>query len=92
MARHLIDEDLAAAETFSFDDRGRLVGFGAAQERAEQTTAPGIPFMTSGCPDETGMVACNRPFGDCTPATTSAASRSSPTTMDLVAINGQLSE
>ena len=27
----------------------------------------GIPFMTTGCVDENGDVACNRPFGNCLP-------------------------
>jgi biotin synthase len=92
LARYLIDEDLATAETFRFDHRGRLISFGAAQGRAEQATAAGIPFMTSGCPDESGAVACNRPFGDCTPGDDIRSFPFRPDEEDLVAIRGQLEE
>ena len=27
----------------------------------------GEPFVTSGCPDREGRVACNRPYSNCTP-------------------------
>jgi len=92
LARYLIDEDLARAETFCFDEQGRLVSFGAAQERAQQAIATGIPFLTSGCPDETGMVACNRPFGDCKPGDDIRSFPFQPDDDDLVEINRQLSE
>ena len=92
LARYLIDEDLATPETFSFDEQGRLVGFGAAQQRAEQATATGIPFMTSGCPDETGMVACNRPFGDCTPGDDIRSFPFQPDEEDMALINRQLEQ
>jgi biotin synthase len=92
LARYLIDEDLATAETFSFDERGRLVSFGAAQESADRAGAAGTPFMTSGCPDETGAVACNRPFGDCTPGDDIRSFPFQPDDEDLVVIRRQLEE
>jgi biotin synthase len=92
LARYLIDEDLASADTFTFDERGRLTSFGAAEERARQAIATGVPFMTSGCPDETGAVACNRPFGDCTPGDDIRSFPFQPDEEDLVTIRGQLEE
>jgi biotin synthase-related radical SAM superfamily protein len=90
LARYLIDQDLARAETFEFGERGQLVSFGAARERAEQATATGIPFMTSGCPDDAGQVACNRPFGDCTPGDDIRSFPFQPDDEDLALINQQL--
>ncbi len=90
LARYLIDEDLATADKFRFDEHGRLVSFGAAQQRAEQATATGAPFMTSGCPDETGAVACNRPYGDCKPGDDIRSFPFQPDEEDLAAIKRQL--
>ena len=90
LARYLIDEDLASAEEFAFDGRGQLVSFGAAGERAEQAAATGTPFMTSGCPDENGAVACNRPFGDCAPGDDIRSFPFQPDDDDLALINQQL--
>ena len=92
LARYLIDEDLARAEEFSFDERGRLVSFGAAQERAGKAAATGAPFMTSGCPAEDGTVACNRPFGDCTPGDDIRSFPFQPDAEDLALIDQQLRE
>jgi biotin synthase len=92
LARYLIDEDLAGVETFSFDERGRLVSFGAAQERAAKATATGTPFMTSGCPGASGAVACNRPFGDCTPGDDIRSFPFQPDDEDLAMIERQLGE
>lgn len=41
---------------FRFDDAGRLVGFGVAEEELGDLLADGGAFRTSGCPD------CNRPY------------------------------
>jgi biotin synthase len=92
LARYLIDEDLATTDAFRFDEHGRLVSFGAAQERADQAAAAGTPFMTSGCPDETGAVACNRPFGDCTPGDDIRSFPFQPDAEDLATIRRQLEE
>lgn len=61
LARYLIDEELGRAEAMTFDAAGRLVDFGLD---VEPVVAAGLPFMTSGCPDEEGRVACNRPYGN----------------------------
>ena len=90
LARYLIDEDLATAEDFSFNAEGRLDSFGVSAGRIEQIIATGIPFMTSGCPGEDGLVACNRPFGDCTPGDDIRSFPFQPDADDLALIRQQL--
>jgi biotin synthase len=90
LARYLIDEDLATADDFSFNAEGRLDSFGVSAARIEQLIATGIPFMTSGCPGEDGLVACNRPFGDCTPGDDIRSFPFPPDAEDLALIRQQL--
>jgi lipoyl synthase len=90
LARYLIDEDLAAAEQFSFNEKGQLVGFGLPQERLDEIIQRGIPFMTSGCPDETGRAVCTRPFGDCAPGDDIRSFPFQPDEEDLQIIGRQL--
>ncbi len=92
LARYLIDHDLAAADQFAFDDRGRLISFGMPQEALDSVITSGIPFMTSGCPDETGRAVCTRPYGDCAPGDDIRSFPFQPDAADLERIRGQLVE
>lgn len=67
LARYLINEDLAAAEMFTFNASGRITDFGFSNERLMEVIDSGKPFMTSGCPGKDGEVACNRPYSDSLP-------------------------
>jgi len=64
VARYLIDQGLGRAEGFAYDDQGRIVDFGLREEALEEVLATGQVFMTSGCPGETFVAACNRPFAN----------------------------
>jgi biotin synthase-related radical SAM superfamily protein len=64
LARYLIDNDLARFEEMAFDGQGRVLDFGAPPGVVEEAISGGKPFMTSGCPNKKGEVACNRPFGN----------------------------
>lgn len=61
VARHLIAQGWACAETFVFDDDGRLTSFGDLDLRG--CIPEGACFRTSGCPD------CNRPYYNERPGT-----------------------
>lgn len=61
MARYLINEGIITAQDIEFGSNGEVKDFGID---IEPYINMGVPFMTSGCPDETGRVACNRPFGN----------------------------
>jgi biotin synthase-related radical SAM superfamily protein len=67
LARYLIDEDVARAGDFEYDESGALVSFGLEPEALERAIASGVPFMTSGCPGPDGTVACNRPYANSLP-------------------------
>ena len=67
LARYLIEEGIASTRRMTFDDRGRILDFGVDQERLKSIINQGTPFMTTGCLDADGQVACNRPFGNCLP-------------------------
>ena len=53
-ARHLIVNGYAALEGLSFDEDGRITGYGGVD--LDTVLGDGVAFMTTGCPG------CNRPF------------------------------
>lgn len=61
LARYVINRGLSRMKAMSFNEAGQIVDFGLA---TDDLIEYGEPFVTSGCPDETGRVACNRPFGN----------------------------
>jgi len=61
MARYLINEGIITAQDITFGAHGEVKDFGID---IEPYAKQGLAFMTSGCPDATGRVACNRPFGN----------------------------
>jgi len=67
LARYLIDEGLVGDESIEFDCQGVIRGFGLDPDTLDEVIASGTPFRTSGCPGESGEVACNRPFANCRP-------------------------
>lgn len=65
LAAYLINYDIAVPEEFTFNTDGQIAGFGRPlEELLGADLAGGKPFMTSGCPDNKGCVACNRPYGN----------------------------
>lgn len=67
LARYLIDEGMIRCEDFKFDESGKIIEFGMSDEKLASVVHEGTPFMTSGCPGEDGVVACNRPYANCVP-------------------------
>ncbi|TET46363.1 radical SAM protein [candidate division TA06 bacterium] len=65
--RFLVDECFSTEGEFVYDENDRVVAFGLNEDELNLLTDLGTPFMTSGCPDEKGEVACNRPYGDSMP-------------------------
>ena len=61
LARYLINEGITDIHNILFSHEGRIIDFGLDIELYLQK---GEAFMTSGCPDQDGQVACNRPFGN----------------------------
>ena len=67
LARYLIEEDLVSFSDMTFDKQGHIMDFGLNSGGLQKIMNTGVPFMTTGCSDREGKVACNRPFGNCLP-------------------------
>lgn len=65
LADYLLNHKMISADAFQYNDWGQIVDYGRPiAELLGEDLAAGVPFMTSGCPDSTGCVACNRPYGN----------------------------
>jgi biotin synthase len=67
LVKHLIEQQGLPPQAIEFDEEGALVGVGAPRSLVDACVARGTPFMTGGCPDRSGVLACNRPFGSYRP-------------------------
>lgn len=61
IARYLINEGIIDYSHINFSPEGQIINFGID---IDPYIEKGIAFMTSGCPGENGLTACNRPFGN----------------------------
>jgi len=61
LARYLINMNIIQESDIQFSQEEKLLDFSID---IEPYIINGMPFMTSGCPGEDGMVACNRPFAN----------------------------
>ncbi len=68
LGRFLINELGIHLHHFRFNQWGQVVDFGLDDETLHRIIESGAPFMTSGCPDEHGETACNRPYGNGRPS------------------------
>lgn len=87
LARYLIVNGLDHRDQMKFNSGGQLIDFGVNIEPAVKT---GVPFMTSGCRDLHGEVACNRPYGNERPGELLYNYPFRPTGEDLELIRKQL--
>ena len=67
LAKHLIERESLPRTAFTFDHEGNLTNLEAPAGLVKTATDSGVPFMTDGCPDRAGEVACNRPYGSYRP-------------------------
>ncbi len=67
LTKYLIEERGLAREAVEFDEAGAIARVRAPRALIEECVDLGAPFMTNGCPDRTGQVTCNRPFGSYRP-------------------------
>lgn len=65
--KHLIEEYDLPRECIELDAEGNLVGLRISAARAYAVLQTGRAFMTNGCPDRHGELACNRPYGSYRP-------------------------
>lgn len=67
LARYLVENESIQPEAMVFSEDGRLLDVGLPPDHVRDIIQSGKPFMTTGCVDDNGEVACNRPFGNCLP-------------------------
>jgi len=89
LTKHLIEEKGLGSEAIEFDDSGSIAAVRADQALVDACLAEGTPFMTNGCPDKEGEVACNRPFGSYRPGEAFRDYPFRPTTNDVATIRDE---
>ncbi len=67
LAKYLIEEKNVEQDVFQFDKNGFIASIESEEELIQSTIDEGLPFMTNGCPDRDGVMACNRPYGSYRP-------------------------
>jgi biotin synthase len=67
LTKYLIEQHALPRAAIEFDDAGALARVRAPRALVERCLEEGLAFMTNGCPDRNGRVACNRPFGSYRP-------------------------
>ncbi len=67
LVKYLIENDELSPAALSYDNAGHLVHLDAPDEMVETAIQSGLPFMTNGCPNRHGVMACNRPYGSYRP-------------------------
>lgn len=92
LGRYLINELGMHRGQFGFNGRGQVIDFGLPEAVLERIVQSGRPFMTSGCPDETGETACNRPYSNERPSQPIRNFAFIPTVSDLAEIRRQLAD
>lgn len=89
LTKYLIEERDLPREAIHFDEAGQLSRVHASAAFIDSAIDEGIPFMTNGCPDRNGKLACNRPFGSYRPGEEFRDYPFQPTADDLVTIRTQ---
>ena len=91
LTKHLIEQRDLPRDAIEFDEAGMLVGVRAPRALIDACVREGAAFMTNGCPDRSGRLACNRPFGSYRPGEEFRDYPFLPTEDDRPVIRRQLS-
>ena len=65
--KHLIENHDLSPDALEYSDEGELVKLTPSADSAKLAFESGLAFMTNGCPDRQGVMACNRPYGSYRP-------------------------
>ena len=93
LVKHLIEEYGLDRKSLQFDDEGNIVKLSAPASgisKVLKTLDGGVPFMTNGCPGESGEVGCTRPYGSYRPSEAYRDFPFLPATDDLTLIRQEL--
>lgn len=67
LAKYLIEEKNLDREAIRFDEAGYISSIDTDEDLIQSSIDEGMPFMTNGCPDRSGEMSCNRPYGSYRP-------------------------
>lgn len=91
LAAYLLNKKQITIDDFEFNSQGKIVGYGRSLDAIlGDNLAAGEPFMTSGCPNREGCVACNRPYGNERPGPILRNYPFRPEASDILTIKGQV--
>ncbi len=90
LTKHLIEERGLPREAIEFDATGEITRINAPDLMVEVAINTGMPFMTNGCPDKNGVMACNRPYGSYRPGEDFRDYPFQPQADDLIVIRQQM--
>ncbi len=90
LVKYLIEEKDLPREAIVFDEHDNIVEIDAPAIMVDAAIDSGIPFMTNGCPDRKGELACNRPYGSYRPGEEFRDYPFKPQADDLVVIRRQM--
>ena len=90
LVKHLIENQDLPRAALSFDQDGNISRLETPETMVEVAVSTGLPFMTNGCPDRAGEVACNRPYGSYRPGEEYRDYPFQPNVHDMVVIRQQM--
>lgn len=90
LVKHLIENQGLSREALTFDADGSIARLDAPETKVEIAVNTGMPFMTNGCLDRAGEVACNRPYGSYRPGEEYRDYPFQPNANDLIVIRQQM--
>ncbi len=90
LIKYLIEEHDLPRQAIAFARDGRIGGLEAPEMTVEVAINTGMPFMTNGCPDRAGDLACNRPYGSYRPGDEYRDYPFQPDFEDLIQIRHQM--
>ena len=68
LVKYLIENYELSPAAITYNENGGLSTLDAPIEMLDEAINSGLPFMTNGCPDRHGVMACNRPYGSYRPS------------------------
>jgi biotin synthase-related radical SAM superfamily protein len=68
LVKYLIENYELSPAAITYNEAGGLEKLDASEAIMNEAINSGLPFMTNGCPDRHGVMACNRPYGSYRPS------------------------
>jgi lipoyl synthase len=90
LVKYMIENKDLPYEAISFNETGEISRMDAPEMMVEVSLNSGLPFMTDGCPDRDGKMACNRPYGSYRPREEYRDYPFLPDENDLIVIRQQM--